>query len=59
MIKIYKCGEVSPSEIFSRNNPIASVSSVVSEIIANVEENGDKALFSYAEKFDGVKLSCC
>ena len=58
MIKIYKCGEVSPSEIFSRNNPIASVSSVVSEIIANVEENGDKALFSYAEKFDGVKLSC-
>lgn len=58
MIKIYKCGEVSPNEIFSRNNPIASVSSVVSEIIANVEENGDKALFSYAEKFDGVKLSC-
>ena len=57
MIKIYKCGEVSPSEIFARNNPIASVSSVVTEIIADVEKNGDKALYAYAEKFDGVKLS--
>ncbi len=57
MIKIYKCGEVSPSEIFARNNPVASVSGVVSEIIADVEKNGDKALYAYAEKFDGVKLT--
>ena len=56
MIKIYKCGEVSPSEIFARNNPTASVAGVVSEIIADVEQKGDKALFCYAEKFDGVKL---
>ena len=57
MIKIYKCGEVSPNAIFARNNPTASVSGVVSEIIADVEKNGDKALYAYAEKFDGVTLN--
>lgn len=29
----------------------------VNEIIKNVRENGDKAVFSYTEKFDGVKLT--
>ena len=29
----------------------------VLEIIENVRENGDEALFSYAERFDGVKLT--
>jgi histidinol dehydrogenase len=29
---------------------------VVSDILAEVKENGDKALFDFAEKFDGVKL---
>ncbi len=57
MIKIVKCGEVSPDEIFSRNNPTASVEGVVAEIIANVVKNKDAALKSYAEKFDGVCLS--
>lgn len=28
----------------------------VSDIVENVKENGDKALFEYTEKFDGVKL---
>lgn len=58
MIKIYKCGEVSPEEIFARVNPTANVEGVVAEIIANVIKNKDTALKAYAEKFDGVKLDC-
>lgn len=56
MIKILKCGEVSPEEIFARNNPTANVSGVVSEIIAEVVKNKDAALKVYSEKFDGVCL---
>ena len=58
MIKILQCGEVSPEEIFVRNNPTLSVSGIVSEIIAEVVKNKDAALKAYAEKFDGVSLSC-
>ncbi len=57
MIKILKCGEVSPEEIFARNNPTLSVSEIVSEIIAEVVKNKDAALKAYGEKFDGVSLS--
>ena len=57
MIKILKCGEVSPEEIFARNNPTLSVSGVVSDIIAEVIKNKDAALKAYAEKFDGVSLT--
>ncbi len=57
MIKIYKYGEVSNDEIFARENPTANVEAVVSEIIANVAKNGDKALFEYCEKFDKAKLT--
>ncbi len=57
MIKILKCGEVSPEEIFARNNPTANVSGVVSEIIAEVVKNKDAALKAYSEKFDGVCLA--
>ena len=56
MIKIYKYGEVSNDEIFSRFNPEANVSDIVSDIIANVRKNGDSALIEYTEKFDKVKL---
>lgn len=56
MIKILQCGEVSPKEIFARNNPTASVENIVAEIIANVIKNQDAALKAYAEKFDGVRL---
>lgn len=58
MIKIYKCGEVSPEEIFARVNPTTNVEGVVAEIIANVIQNKDAALKAYAEKFDGVQLDC-
>ncbi|MBQ8528202.1 MAG: histidinol dehydrogenase [Clostridia bacterium] len=56
MIKIYKYGEVPNSEIFARENPTANVSDIVSAIIDNVKENGDKAVFEYCEKFDKATL---
>ena len=57
MIKIYKYGEVSNSEIFARDNIDSGVEGIVADIIANVRANGDKALFEYCEKFDKVTLS--
>ena len=57
MIKIYKYGEVSNSEIFARDNISADVEGIVSGIIANVITNKDAALFEYTEKFDKAKLS--
>ena len=56
MIKILKYGEVENKDIFARVQPLANVESIVSEIIADVRENGDKALFEYAKKFDKVEL---
>ena len=56
MIKIYKYGEVSNSEIFARDNIASNVEGIVTDIIANVRKNGDKALFEYSEKFDKVAL---
>ena len=56
MIKILKYGEVPNLEIFSRVVPKVDVTSIVSDIIENVKQNGDKALFEYCEKFDKVKL---
>ena len=57
MIKIYKFGEVSAEEIFSRQDPIVRVEAAVAEIIAEVIKNGDAALKAYAEKFDKVVLT--
>ena len=56
MIKIFKYGEVENSEIFARSNPTANVADAVAEIIDNVKNNGDKALFEYCERFDKAKL---
>ena len=56
MIKIMKYGQVPNSEIFARVTPAVNVEAVVSEIIANVRKNGDKALLEYNEKFDGARL---
>ena len=57
MIKIMKYGEVPNSEIFARSVPKTDVAGTVTEIIKNVRENGDKALFEYCEKFDKAQLS--
>ena len=58
MIRIYQYGEVSNDEIFARPNADVDVSGTVSEIIANVRENGDRALYEYCERFDRVTLDC-
>ena len=57
MIKIYKYGEVSSDEIFSRENIESNVEDIVTDIISTVRADGDKALFAYCEKFDRAKLS--
>ena len=57
MIRIFKYGEVPASEIFARSSAQADVTDIVTGIIENVKATGDKALFSYTEKFDKVKLT--
>ena len=56
MITILKYGQVETEKIFARTENTINVEQVVSDIIANVRKNGDKALFEYCEKFDHAKL---
>ncbi|MEE1329914.1 MAG: histidinol dehydrogenase, partial [Acutalibacteraceae bacterium] len=56
MIKIFNYGEVPNSEIFSRSNIAPDVEQVVSQIIADVIRDGDKALYDYSRKFDKAEL---
>ena len=58
MIKIYEYGQVENKEIFARMAPKANVEQIVTDIINDVKENGDAALYRYCEKFDGAKLDC-
>ena len=57
MIRIMKYGETPNSELFLRSQSAKDVSAAVAEIIANVRENGDRALFDYAERYDHAKLA--
>ncbi len=57
MIKILKYGEVPNSEIFARGTASTDVSGIVSSIIEDVKQNGDRALIKYAEKFDKAVLT--
>lgn len=54
MIKIYKRKEISTEQILERSEQTIDVEGIVSEIIKNVRENGDKALVEYSKKFDGA-----
>ena len=56
MIKILKYGEVANKDIFARAVPSVNVEQTVADIIADVRENGDKAVLSYCKKFDGADL---
>lgn len=56
MIKILKYSEVARDEIFSRVVPEVDVAAIVADVIATVRREGDKALFTYTEKFDKVAL---
>ncbi len=58
MIRILKYSEVSSSEIFARYAPATNVTDTVSQIIANVRQRGDAALFDYCAQFDGAQLDC-
>ncbi len=57
MIKILKYSEISPEEIFSRVTPKIDVEKIVSDIIADVASNGDKAVLEYCRKFDKAELT--
>jgi len=57
MIKIINYSKINRSEIFARLEDKQDVSYVVSEIIDNVKQNGDSALFEYSQKFDKANLS--
>ncbi len=57
MIKIYNYGEVSNDEIFARENIASNVEGIVSDIISNVINRGDEAIFEYALKFDKAELA--
>lgn len=57
MIKIMKYGDFSREEIFAVQENKVDVSSVVSDIIANVRARGDEALFEYSRKFDKAELT--
>ena len=54
MIKILKYGVDTDKDIFERFTPQYGVEDVVADIIKNVRENGDRALFEYTERFDGA-----
>ncbi|MBQ7837128.1 MAG: histidinol dehydrogenase [Clostridia bacterium] len=57
MIKIINIDNAEKSEILTRDIKLESgVESIVSDIIKNVRENGDKALKEYSAKFDGVVI---
>ena len=54
MIKLMKYGEVPTDEIFARVVPTVNVEQIVADILADVKDNGDKALYAYCEKFEKV-----
>ena len=56
MIKIYEYGEVLDNEIFARPDLKTNIEDVVTDIIKNVREKGDSALYEMAKRFDGATL---
>jgi histidinol dehydrogenase len=49
MIKIYNSNEISIDEILERSEQTIDVEGIVTDIIKNVRENGDKALVEYCK----------
>ncbi len=56
MIKILNANEVNKDEIFARSVSSVNVEDIVTDIIANVRANGDKAIFEYNLKFDKADI---
>ncbi|MBQ9815746.1 MAG: histidinol dehydrogenase [Lachnospiraceae bacterium] len=57
MIKTYKYGEIPNEEIFARESSASGVEGIVAQIIADVINRGDEALFEYCRKFDKAELT--
>lgn len=57
MIPILKVGQVPNSKIFARVTPAVDVAAIVADIIADVKENGDRAVKAYCAKFDKAELT--
>ena len=58
MIRILDWENIKPEEILNRDiRAEEDVSAAVDAVIADVRQNGDKALVRYTERFDGVKLT--
>ncbi len=57
MIRILDYKQIENKEIFTRMSPKSNVEDIVAEIIADVRQNGDEALYRYCEKFDHASLS--
>ncbi len=56
MIKQYTYNEIDIDDIFFRGEEKNEIADVVSEIIATVQQKGDKALREYSLHFDGADL---
>ena len=54
MIRQYKYEEVSGNDLFLRTQMPTNVEDIVSDIIADIKENGDAALRLYSRKFDDL-----
>jgi len=61
LMKRFNYSDLSTSDIsklIQRNvDPANAIRAIVEEVIANVQQHGDSALYDYAEKFDKVKLN--
>ncbi|MDB4924549.1 histidinol dehydrogenase [Mucilaginibacter sp.] len=60
-MKTYNYSDLSKDDItklVQRNvDPANEIRAIVEEVLTNVQQNGDRALYDYAEKFDKVTLS--
>ena len=57
MIKQYRYQDIKIEDIFHRTEEKTDVAEIVSNILGDVRQNGDEALFRYGKKFDGADLS--
>lgn len=58
MIRLLEYGQVPNEELFIRSPLIVDVADTVREILADVAENGDEALFRLTKRYDGAALDC-
>lgn len=57
MIKTVYANSITADRVIPRYKNNSDVADIVADIIKDVRENGDRALITYAEKFDGARLT--